>query len=63
MPVYWKSFNENIKLLNDIDCSKFSVVFNKKNQLVPEEKRSCFKNFINHSIHLITFTLVPRNAK
>ena len=52
---------KEIDFLNNIIPTKFGIAL-ESNSLVFVKRRSCIRNFFSWFIHLITFTLVPRNA-
>lgn len=54
-------FKQDIKNLSAIDPMQYSGAY--KHQRLIFEKISCFKNFLNWFIHIITFTSVPVNGE
>ncbi|QLH37297.1 MAG: hypothetical protein HWD61_15080 [Parachlamydiaceae bacterium] len=55
-------FNSTVRFLYHLNLNKDCPSLH-HNHLVLERKRTCLKNFLHWFIHLITFTLVPRNKK
>lgn len=59
-----ENFQKDIVLLNQINPQEKSLSLSKNQKdLVISDKRSCFRNFLSWIIHIITFTLVPRNSE
>lgn len=57
-------FKRNVNVLCSFDPLQETVTLNfqtKQYSILSLKKNSCFRNFIRWFIHLITFTLVPRN--
>lgn len=54
-------FIQDLNLINHIDPLKASLSIDKSGRLVQIQKRSSAANFWHWVIHLITFTIVPRN--
>lgn len=55
-------FNKIVRFLNERDVVKDSIFLPKnKKELQRIDKRTRFQNFLHWFIHIITFTLVPRN--
>lgn len=62
MPIN-NSLKKDVEFLYTIQPEKSSLALDSNSMLTKEKKRSSAINFLSWFIHLITFTLVPRNRK